>query len=94
MNVAQRRLLIICLAGLGVILALIFLHFGEGAFDSRAGNRIAILVLFGADKSSLFGSAFGVYTTEGIPGVLLGLIVPLCLFAAAAFVALGSKPRQ
>jgi hypothetical protein len=28
---------------------------------------------------------------KGIPGIILGLIIPLCLFAAAAFVALGTK---
>jgi hypothetical protein len=93
MNYAQRLLLIAFLVGVGVVLAFVFLHWGEGAFSNLAGNRIATLVLR-EDKGSFFGSGYGLYTTQGVPGVLLGLIAPLCLFAVAAFVALGIKARQ
>lgn len=94
MNHAQRLLLIVLLVGIGVILAFVFLHWGEGAFSNLRGDRIAILVLYEENKNSLFGSGYGLYTTQGIPGVLLGLIAPLCLFAGAAFIALGIKMRK
>ena len=80
--------------GVGTVLAFVFLHWGEGAFNSLGGDRIAILVLYRENRASLFGSGYGLYTTQGISGVLLGLIVPLCLFAVAAFVALGTKARK
>jgi putative tryptophan/tyrosine transport system substrate-binding protein len=35
----------------------------------------------------------GVYSRYGIIGVLLGVITPICLFTAAAFIALGTKGR-
>ena len=94
MNYAQRMLLISFLVGVGIVLAFVFLHWGEGAFSNIAGSRIAIVVLYQENKGSVFGSGYGLYTTQGIPGVLLGLIAPLCLLAAAAFVALGTKARE
>jgi hypothetical protein len=94
MNYAQRLLLIAALVGVGVVLAIVFLHWGEGAFNSMSGNRIAIFVLRQGDPDSIFGSGYGLYTMQGIPGVLLGLVAPLCLFAAAAFVALSTKTRK
>jgi len=93
MNHSQRLLLIAFLVGVGVVLAYVFLNWGEGAFSIE--HRIAILVLHQGHYANLLGqSGYGLYTDEGIPGVLLGLIAPLCLFAAAAFVALGIKARK
>lgn len=93
MNYAQRFVVIALLLIVGATLAFVFLDFGEGAFNSMGGDRIAILVLSREDNNSMFGSGYGLYTMKGIPGVLLGLITPLCLFAGAAFVALGTKTR-
>lgn len=84
MNYAQRRLIVALLISVAVILAFVFLQWGEGAFNSLGGNRIAIF---------LFGSDYGLFTTKGIPGVLLGLVAPICLLAGAAFVALGTEAK-
>lgn len=94
MNYAQRILLIGLLFVVGAVMAFVFLNFGEGAFSSLGGDRIAILVLSGQDNDSMFGSGYGLYTTKGIPGVLLGLVAPICLFAGAAFVTLGARRRD
>jgi hypothetical protein len=93
MNYAQRLLVIVTLVVIGLVLAFVFLNWGEGAFSNLGGNRIAIVVFYQAsqDRDSMFGSGYGIYTMKGIPGIILGLIIPLCLFAAAAFVALGTK---
>jgi hypothetical protein len=95
MNSAQRRVLIVLLAGVGAALACIFLRWGEGAFNSMGGDRITIFVL-DAEKSSdsIFGHGYGLYTTHGIPGVLLGLVAPLCLFAGAAYMAFANSARK
>jgi hypothetical protein len=92
-NHAQRLLVIATLVVIGLVLAFVFLNWGEGASSSLGGDRIAILVLR-EDRNSVFGSGYGLYTTKGIPGVILGLVAPLCLLAAAAFVALGVRPSK
>jgi hypothetical protein len=94
MNYAQRLVVVALLSIVGATLAFVFLKFGEGAFSSMGGDRIAILVLSGQDKTSMFGSGYGLYTMNGISGVLLGLIAPICLFAGAAIVALGARARD
>ena len=92
MNDAQRILVIGLLTLSGAAMAYIFLNSGEGAFSR--GNRIAILVLSGYGEDSMTGPGYGLYTKKGIPGVLFGLIAPICLFAGAAFVALGARKRD
>ncbi len=76
----------------GAAMAYVLLNFGEGACSG--GNRIAILVLSGHGEDSVTGPGYGLYTKKGIPGVLFGLIAPICLFAGAAFVALGARKRD
>lgn len=99
MNHAQRLLIIVFLVGVGAVLASIFLNWGEGAYSNVSGDRIAILILDPENSKRVpfllgtLGAGYGLYTTHGIPGVLLGLVAPLCLFAAAAYVALGSKSK-
>lgn len=65
-------------------MAFVFLKFGQGAFSRE--DHIAILVLPDQDKDSVVGLKYGLYTEKGIPGVLLGLIFPMRLFAGAALV--------
>ena len=93
MNYAQCWLIIALLLGVGVILPFVFLQWGEGAFDSLGGDRITILVVRHENTDSFFGAGYGLYTLKGIPDILLGLIAPICLFAGAAFVALGTKAK-
>lgn len=90
MNYTQRLLAIASLIGIGLILAFVLLDWGDGAFSSIDGGRIAIFA-FNQDAA---GYGYGLYTMHGIPGVLLGLIAPLCLFVGAAFVALSTKVRE
>jgi hypothetical protein len=93
MNYGHRWLVIVSLVEVGVVLAFVFLHWGGGASDY--GSRMTILVLVHEKEYTLDGSGnYGLYTTVGVPGILLGLITPLCLFAAAAFVALATKARE
>jgi hypothetical protein len=84
MNSAQRLLVITSLVVIGLVLAFVFLDFGEGAFNSLGGDRIALIVLYKdpTQQSSWFGSGYGLYTLKGIPGVMLGVVLPLCLFAS------------
>ena len=95
MNYAQRLLVIGTFVIIGLVLAFVFLSWGEGAFSSMGGDRIAIVVLYQDPqlRDSLFGSGYGIYTTKGNVGVILGLVTPLVLFACAAFVALGTRRR-
>jgi hypothetical protein len=96
MNYGQRFLVIGSLVVIGLVLAFVFLSWGEGAFSSLGGDRIAIVVFYQDPqyRNSFIGSGYGIYTTHGITGVILGLVAPLCFFAAAAFVALGTKVRK
>lgn len=94
MNQAQRMVLVALLLIVGSTLTFVFLNFGDGAYSSLGGDRIAILVLSGYDPESIIGTGYGLYTTKGIPGILLGLIAPICLFAGAAFIALGARERR
>lgn len=92
MNHAQRLLVIAVLIAIGFTLAFIFLDLGYGAYTIAGSGQIAILTL-SSDATSQFRNGYGLYTQLGIPGVLLGLITPICLFAAAAFVALAPKAK-
>jgi hypothetical protein len=91
-NDAQRILVFGVLLMVGATMAFVFLNFGQGAFSRD--DHIAILVLSGQGKDSIIGPGYGLYTKRGIPGVLLGLITPMCLFAGAAFVALGGRRQD
>lgn len=92
MSDAQRILVVGLLLMVGATMVFSFLNFGQGAFSR--GDRIAILVLSGQDKDSIMGPGYGLYTKKGIPGVLFGLIAPICLFLVAVFVALGARKRD
>ncbi|MGN6117836.1 MAG: hypothetical protein ACTHN2_20215 [Nitrobacter sp.] len=93
MNSSQRALIIATLVTTAAMLAFVFLNWGEGAFSSMGGDRIGILVL-SQDRNTFIGNGYGLYTTKGIPGVLLGLIAPMFLLAGAAFVALATRGRR
>jgi hypothetical protein len=91
-NEAQRILVFGLLMMVGAAMAFVFLNFGQGAFSRE--DHIAILVLSGQDKDSIIGPGYGLYTKRGISGVFFGLIAPICLFAGAAFVALGARRQD
>jgi hypothetical protein len=73
----ERLLVIWALIGFGVAYALIFLDWQDG---SHWGTPVL-----------KFSQNWGLYTLFGVAGILFGVIAPLCLFVAAAFLALGLK---
>lgn len=50
------------------------------------GERCERLILLGDDWKDV-----GIYTRFGLPGIILGAIVPFCLFALAFVMAIGPK---
>jgi hypothetical protein len=93
MNKAQRLLIMVTLIAIGFALACIMLQ-----WDNEWGfEKIRILVFY-ADPDPKYPNLtnhWGFYTAYGIPGVLLGVVAPLVLFASAAYLWLGTpkEPR-
>jgi hypothetical protein len=89
MNNTQRRLVIAALVVIGLVLAFIFLDWGR-----IAGVSYSRILVFYERPNPYFPNLLdpiGIYTRYGVAGILLGVVAPLCLFAAAAFVALGAR---
>ncbi len=84
MNDAQRVIIVGLVLMVSATMAFVFLHFGQGQFYRE--DNITIHVLSGQDENFAFGPEYGLDPKEGIPGVLLRLIFPMFLFAAAALV--------
>ena len=85
MNRMQRIFVIVSLVFIGFALALVFLNFGI--------LRGIQIFFFYERPDPQFPSQpdyIGLSTQYGVPGILLGLIAPLCLFAAAIYLYLGS----
>jgi hypothetical protein len=82
-NRNQWLLVIIVIA---LALPLLFLEWSDG-WDSAT----RILVFYEAPPRPPYDAIdrWGLYTTFGVAGILLGAIAPICLFMAAAFVWLG-----
>jgi len=91
MTDAQRKLIIASLFVIGLMLASLMLEWGT-QWEADA-SRVPILVFYEAPdpKYSNITNEWGIYTGHGVPGVLLGVIAPLFLFAVGVFIALGSK---
>jgi hypothetical protein len=94
MNDRQRKLVIGALIVIGFALAFVMLQ-----WSSQFGYRLtAALVLYRSidPKYPSVIEEWGIYTPYGVVGLVLGVVAPLCLFAAAAFIAFGmqrsSKP--
>jgi hypothetical protein len=91
MNKAQHILVIIALVVIGVVLAFLLLSWGD-----RYGGGHTVLVFYEApipQYPNLTGR-YGIYAAYEIPaivGILFGIVLPLCLFAVAAFLAFGGR---
>src|SRR5262245_55807637 len=88
MNSTQRLLVVASLVVIGLVLAIVYglvLASIECAYVSLIADTKPILMV---DRYIGLGARYG------IAGILLGVIAPLCLFAAAAFVALGTRKQQ
>ena len=96
MNHTQRLLVIASLIVIGLVLASVFLDWGDQYQYSFAQTAIKIFGFYEGPTPGYrnLTSEYGIYTRYGIAGILLGVVAPLCLFAAAAFVALGMKARK
>jgi hypothetical protein len=89
MNNTQRMLVIATLVVIGVVLAFLMLGWGSQfsetpifAFYDRPNAKYPNVT-----------EHVGIYTEYGIGGILLGVVAPLCLWAAAAFVYLGRRKK-
>jgi hypothetical protein len=91
MNRAQRNLVIYALIGIGLVLSVLFLHWDDGIIFSGTPVFVLHKVRETFSNGQYVDRYWGVYTRFGTVGILLGVIAPLCLFVAAAFVGLGSK---
>ena len=92
MNDSQRSLVVGALVLVGLVLAFVMLEWK--AHLEHPGGDIVPIITFYDEYNPRFPSLLyrrGLYTSRGIPGVLLGLVVPICLFAAAAYTALGKR---
>jgi hypothetical protein len=74
----------------GIILPLLLLQWSNGG----SFNAAPVLVFYEEPLGRLRGFRYGIYNADGVPylvSVLLGIVLPLCLFATAAFIALGRR---
>src|SRR5262249_40610663 len=88
MNSTQGLLVVASLLVIGLVLAIVYglvLAIIEWARVSLIADTKPILMV---DRY------IGLSARYGIAGIPLGVIAPLCLFAAAAFVALGTRKQQ
>ena len=90
MTDVQRKVVCAALVAVGVVLAFLMLHVGTGGY---LGN-LPILILFEYPdpETPFLIEQWGIFTAtyvNKVSAILLGIVVPLCLFAAAAYVAFG-----
>jgi hypothetical protein len=88
MSDSQRLLVIAALVVIGVVLAFQMLEWSSG------GNTR--IIVFYEKPYPLYPSVtlyMGIYTKYGLAGILLGVIAPICFFAVAGFIALGTTWR-
>jgi hypothetical protein len=91
---ARRLLVIITLVVVGAVLAWRLLQWGDGY-----GPGLPILIFYeGPNPNYAFlTNRYGFYVPYGIPrifGFLFGIVLPLCLFVAAACFAFGRLMRR
>src|ERR1700694_214969 len=92
MNTSQRLLVIAALFFIVFALAFLILEWDDG-------HRGLAHILTFYDRQNpdypRLTDQVGIYTRYGgVAGTLLGVIAPLCLFATAAFIALGTKRQR
>jgi hypothetical protein len=90
MTDVQRKMVCAALVAVGLVLAFLMLHVGRGGY---LGNRpILILFEYPDPETPFLIEQWGLFTAiyvNKVSAILLGIVVPLGLFAAAAYVALG-----
>jgi hypothetical protein len=92
MNDNQRMSVVTSLVIIGLALLFLMVEWGDGS-GIRFGTRI--ITFYTETASGVYGAQYvkhiGLCIRNGIPGILLGMVVPLGLWAVAAYIALGSK---
>ena len=91
MTDAQAKLVIAVLIGIGLILAYLMLD-----WTSQLGHEgwTPVVILYEDLDPLSHIEQWGLYTRHGATGVILGMVVPLCLFAAAAYIAVTVRLRN
>jgi hypothetical protein len=84
LNRNQRLLLIGALIAIGLTLPFLFLQWGN---QFEGGRHVFIAYRTGILE-------WGIYARHFKAGVFFGVIAPLCLFAAAAFISLDLKRKK
>jgi hypothetical protein len=89
MNTNQRLLVIVALVVIGLVLAIVMLDWS----DQYRFGATKVLVFYERPDAQYrnLTDEMGIYTRYGVAGIVLGVVAPLCLFAVAAFVALGVR---
>lgn len=91
MNTNQRILVISALCVIAAALSFTMLEWGDG------WAALTKVVVFYETKAAGYQHVYnrwGLYTRHGVPGILFGVAVPLCLVAVAAYIALGKRPSN
>jgi hypothetical protein len=92
MNDAQRFLVIIALVVIGFVLTWLMLEWGDGW--GLVGDPILVFYERPLSQYPNLTGQYGIYAVYGIShilGILFGVVLPLCLFASAAFLAFGRR---
>jgi hypothetical protein len=92
MTKPQRLLIVASLVVVGLVLAFLMLGWGS-QYDFLRATRVFVLYERQNVRYRNLSDEMGIYTEYGIVGILLGVIAPLCLFAAAGFVYLGGRKK-
>jgi len=91
MTDAQRNIVVASLIIIGLVLPFVML---EWRTQYGTPTPTPVLRFYDTQLADQRVLRWGIYTRHGIPGILLGVIAPIGLFALAAFVTVGSKePR-
>jgi hypothetical protein len=85
MTEAQHKVVIASLVVIGLVLAYVMLDWTS---QFGHGDWTPILIIYETYDPLFRVARWGLYTRYGVLGVILGVVVPLCLFALAACMAL------
>jgi hypothetical protein len=105
MNNSQRMVIVIALSIIGLVLLFVMTGWGDSShlryvtriFPFHKGCWITRGDCWGTRNiftDKYVDPTYGFYVANGILGILLGLVAPICLWAVAAYIALGNKAQS
>lgn len=86
---SESLVLVLALAVIGIVLPFVVLEWDDRPRYTYRQGTIPIFIV-SETPAPVGPHRRGVYTHQGIPGVLLGVVLPLCLLAAAALIGVSS----